>query len=103
GDDGQGPGIVNYPAAYSGVIAVGAVGRNGQLASFSSRRSYVSLTAPGAGLVAAAPAAGYGQISTTGTASGMVAGVAALILSRFPHLTVAQVTRALTESTALTA
>ena len=100
GDDGQGPGIVNYPAAYPGVIAVGATGRTGHLASFSSRRSYTSLTAPGVGLVAAVPPDGFGTISSTSTASGIVAGVAALVLSRFPHLTVAQVTRALIESTA---
>ena len=100
GDDGQGPGIVNYPAAYPGVIAVGAIGRTGHLASFSSRRSYASLTAPGVGLVAAAPPDGYGTISSTSAASGIVAGVAALVLSRFPHLTVAQVTQALIESTA---
>ena len=99
GDDGQGPRLVNYPAAYSGVIAVGAIGRTGQLASFSSRRSYTSLTAPGVSLVAATPPAGYGTISSTSTASGIVAGLAALVLSRFPHLTVTQVTQALTEST----
>jgi Subtilase family len=99
GDDGMGPGIVNYPAAYPGVIAVGAIGRDGHLASFSSRRSYVSLTAPGAGVVAAVQPDRYGSFSSTSTASGIVAGVAALVLSRFPHLTVAQVTRALIEST----
>jgi subtilisin family serine protease len=99
GDDGQGPRLVNYPAAYAGVIAVGAIGRTGQLASFSSRRSYAALTAPGVSLVTATPPAGYGTISSTSTASGIVAGVAALVLSRFPHLTVAQVTQALTEST----
>ncbi|HJY56502.1 MAG TPA: S8 family serine peptidase, partial [Streptosporangiaceae bacterium] len=99
GDDGQGPGLVNYPAAYSGVIAVGAIGRTGQLASFSSRRSYTWLTAPGVSLVTATPPAGYGTLSSTSTASGIVAGLAALVLSRFPHLTVTQVTRALTEST----
>ena len=99
GDDGQGPGLMNYPAAYPGVIAVGAIGRTGQLASFSSRRSYPALTAPGVSLLTATPPAGYGTISSTSTASGIVAGVAALVLSRFPHLTVAQVTQALTEST----
>ena len=103
GDDGQGSGIVNYPAAYPRVIAVGAISRTGQLASFSSRLSYASLTAPGVSLVAAAPPDGYDTISSTSTASGIVAGVAALILSRFPHLTVAQVTQALLESTATTA
>jgi hypothetical protein len=99
GDDGQGPDLVNYPAAYSGVIAVGAIARTGQLASFSSRRSGTSLTAPGVSLVTAAPPTGYGTISSTSTASGIVAGVAALVLSRFPHLTATQVTQALAEST----
>ena len=99
GDDGQGPRLVNYPAAYPGVIAVGAIGRTRQLASFSSRQSYTSLTAPGVGLVTATQPTGYGTISSTSTASGIVAGLAALVLSRFPHLTVTQVTQALTEST----
>ena len=102
GDDGQGSRIVNYPAAYPGVISVGAIGRSGQLAAFSSRRSDASLTAPGVRLVTAAPD-GYGQISSTSAASGIVAGVAVLILSEFPHLTVAQVTRALIDSTVTTA
>jgi hypothetical protein len=103
GDDGQGPGIVNYPAAYRGVVAVGAIDRNGRLASFSSRRSYALLTAPGVSLVTAAPPDGYGPFSSTSAASGIVAGVAALVLSRFPHLSAAQVTQALIESTATTA
>ena len=103
GDDGLGSGIVNYPAAYPGVIAVGAISRTGQLASFSSRRSYASLTAPGVSLIAAAPPDGHDTISSTSTASGIVAGVAALVLSRFPHLTVSQVTQVLLESTATTA
>jgi Subtilase family len=102
GDDGQGSRIVNYPAAYPGVISVGAIGRGGQLAAFSSRRSDASLTAPGVRLMTAAPD-GYGQISSTSAASGIVAGMAALILSEFPHLTVAQVTRALIDSTVATA
>src|SRR6202042_1143717 len=53
GDDGQEPGLVNYPAAYAGVLAVGAVSRTGQLASFSSRKSYPSLTAPRGSLITA--------------------------------------------------
>ena len=99
GDDALGAGRVNYPAAYQGVIAVGAVGHDGQLASFSSRRSHVSLTAPGVALTAAIPPDGYTRISSTSPSSGIVAGVAALILSRYPHLTVGQVSKALTGST----
>jgi hypothetical protein len=99
GDDGQGPGLVDYPAAYPGVLAVGAIGQTGQLAPFSSRRSYPSLTAPGVSLVSAAPPDGVGKISSTSAASGIVAGVAALVLSRYPQLSAAQVTQALIEST----
>jgi Subtilase family len=99
GDDAQGAGLVNYPAAYPGVIAVGALARDGQLAPFSSRHSYVSLTAPGVDLMATTPPDDYARISSTSTSSGMVAGVAALILSRYPHLTAAQVTEALTGGT----
>jgi hypothetical protein len=99
GDDGQGPGLTDYPAAYAGVVAVGAVARNGQVAPFSSRHAYVSLTAPGVGLTAAAPPDGYARISSSSTSSGIVAGVAALILSRFPHLSAAQVGQALTGGT----
>ena len=99
GDDGEGPGLVDYPAAYPGVIAVGAVARSGQIAPFSSRRSYVSLAAPGVSLMAAVPPDGYARISSTSSSSGIVAGLAALILSRFPHLTVAQVSQALTGGT----
>jgi hypothetical protein len=99
GDDAQGAGLVNYPAAYPGVIAVGALARDGQLAPFSSKHSYVSLTAPGVDLMATTPPDDYARISSTSTSSGMVAGVAALILSRYPHLTAAQVTEALTGGT----
>ena len=59
----------------------------------------MSLTAPGVGLAAAVPPGGYTRISSTSTSSGIVASVAALILSRFPHLTAAQVGRALTGGT----
>ncbi|HEX6526914.1 MAG TPA: S8 family serine peptidase [Streptosporangiaceae bacterium] len=108
GDDGSGAGQMNYPAAYPGVLAVGAVGRHGQVAMFSSRRSYVALTAPGVGLLAASMVPGglsgytpgYSQISTTSVASAMVAGAAALVVSRYPGLTPTQVTQTLRQSAA---
>jgi Subtilase family len=106
GDNGSTPGQTSYPAAYPGVVAVGATGRDGQLAWFSDKDSSVSLTAPGMDLMAAtmlpSPRYGYGpgyaQISTTSAASAMVAGVAALVVSRYPQLTVSQVVRALRSS-----
>jgi len=96
GDNGMGAGTVNYPAAYPGVIAVGATAKGGQLASFTNKSSYVALTAPGAGLTVAAPGGGeYGTLATTDMSAALAAGVAALIRSRFPGLTAAAVVQAM--------
>ena len=98
GDDGEGADLVDYPAAYPGVIAAGAIARDGQVAPFSSRHSFVTLTAPGVGLTAASPSGAYAPVSSTSMSSGIVSGLAALILSRFPHLAGAQVSQVLAES-----
>ena len=100
GDDGAGAsaGIVNYPAAYPGVISVGAFDQNLAKAPFSSRKSYVTLTAAGEGVTAEAPA-GYATISSTSAASAIVTGIVAIIRSEFPALTPRQVTKALTSGT----
>jgi subtilisin family serine protease len=113
GDNGAGTRSANYPAAYPGVIAVGATARNGQLSPFTNVGSYVALTSPGsgetpltpgadltltdpaAGLLAAAPGGGYQSLASTDMASALTAGVAALIRGRYPWLTVAEVTQAL--------
>ena len=96
GDNGMGTGTVNYPAAYPGVVAVGATAKGGQLASFTNTGSYVALTAPGAGLTVAAPDSdGYGTLASTDMSAALAAGVAALIRSRFPGLTAAAVVQAM--------
>lgn len=96
GDNGAGAGSVNYPAAYPGVLAVGATARDGHLASFTNTDSYVALTAPGTGLTVAAPGGGYDTLASTDMSAALAAGVAALIRSRFPDLTAAEVTQAMT-------
>lgn len=100
GDDGAsgGGGIVNYPAAYHGVISVGAFDKNFTKAPFSSHQPYVTMTAAGAGVTAETPS-GYTTVSSTSAASAVVAGIAALIRSAFPTLTPAQVTKSLISST----
>ena len=90
---------VNFPASYPGVISVGAFDSSFIKATFSSQRSYVTLTAAGAGVIAAAGPSGYTLVSSTSAASAVVAGIAALIRAQFPSFTPAQVTRALTSST----
>jgi hypothetical protein len=91
----------NFPADYPGVISVGAFDSNVVKAPFSSRQSYVTLTASGSGMTAAIPAGGYTQVSTTAAASAVVTGIVALIKSVYPGLTPAQVTKALETSTAI--
>jgi len=99
GDDGGGADLASFPAAYPGVISVGAFDQKIIKARFSSRRPYVTLTAAGAGVVAAGPSGQYVTYNSTSAASAMVAGMAALIKARFPSLLPTQVTQALTYRT----
>ncbi|MGO9079179.1 MAG: S8 family serine peptidase [Streptosporangiaceae bacterium] len=103
GDNAASSNLANYPAAYPGVLAVGAVGPDFALVPTSVMQPYVALTAPGTPITAAVPpaaaASGYTSVSSTTAASALVAGVAALIRSRFPTLPAAKVDAALTGST----
>jgi subtilisin family serine protease len=113
GDNGGGGNAVNYPAAYPGVLAVGATARDGELAPFTNTGAYVALTAPGAsgpavapaphsatagppvGLIVAAPGGGYQTLASTDMSAALTAGVAALIRGRYPWLTPAEVAEAI--------
>jgi hypothetical protein len=99
GDNGAGTDSPNFPAAYPGVIAVGSFNRNFTKSQWSSAQSYVAVTAAGTGVVAAANTGGYQITNSTSGASAVVAGIAALIRSRYPSLSVDQVRKALTSST----
>ena len=77
----EGDDVKYYPAALPGVIAVGAVGPNGEPTSFSSRGPHVAVCAPGES-VASAGIAGYSMNAGTSFASPFVAGACALMLSR---------------------
>jgi hypothetical protein len=99
GDGGAAADPVNFPAAYPGVISVGAFDSAFTKAPFSSRRPYVTLTAAGVGVSAANGPTGYAQVSSTTAASAVVTGIVALIRAQFPALSPAEVTRALTQST----
>src|SRR5215472_10402986 len=90
---------VNYPAAYPGVISVGAFNEKFIKASYSSHRSYVTLTAAGDGVTAANGPERYAEVHSTSAASAVVAGIAALIKAQFPRLSSARVRQVLATST----
>jgi subtilase family protein len=99
GDNAEGTDAVSFPAAYHGVISVGAFSQSFTRAPYSSHQPYVTLTAAGQGVMAAKADGSYADVNSTNAASAVVAGIAALIRSRYPDLTPAQVSRALTTST----
>ncbi|KJS02036.1 MAG: hypothetical protein VR68_03985, partial [Peptococcaceae bacterium BRH_c4a] len=84
-------GEILYPAKYAPVIAVGAVDRNRQRASFSSTGPELEIMAPGVGIDSTLPGNKYGTMSGTSAAAPHIAGAAALIWSYRPELTNIQI------------
>jgi type VII secretion-associated serine protease mycosin len=88
----------SYPASFTGVISVAAVDASGQRASFSDRNASVVVSAPGVNVVGDGPGDSYLIGSGTSPASAFVAGVAALIKSKYPGLKPVQVMQAIVKS-----
>jgi type VII secretion-associated serine protease mycosin len=96
-DVGQAP--ESFPADYPGVIAVGAVDSAGAVAGFSSDNLSVQVAAPGVSVPAQGRDGQYWWVSGTSPACALVAGVAALIKSKYPDLAPNLVVSALTSTT----
>jgi type VII secretion-associated serine protease mycosin len=84
---------VSYPAAYPGVVAVGAIDQNGQLWSQSNTGAQVVLTAPGVGIYRDNNLGQQGTSSGTSEATAYVSATAALIRSAHPDWSAGQVIR----------
>jgi subtilisin family serine protease len=103
---------VNYPAAFDGVVAVGALTSDGQVASYSNRGPKLVLCAPGGGkaggwegpaIYSTTPtypcyitqsegnSQSYGYLAGTSMATPLVTAAVALILAGEPGLDPAQV------------
>ena len=92
----------NYPGASPGVIGVAATTDIDTWGSFSTWGDWVSVGAPGKGILSTYPLAkgnGYRIMDGTSMASPTVAAAAPLVRRRFPQLTQAQV-KARLEATA---
>jgi type VII secretion-associated serine protease mycosin len=89
----------SFPADYPGVISVGAVDSAGAVAGFSSDNLSVQVAAPGVSVPAQGRDGQYWWVSGTSPACALVAGVAALIKSKYPGLAPNLVATALTSTT----
>jgi subtilisin len=85
------------PARLDGVIAVGAVDRGLELASFSSRHGLVDLVAPGDDILSSVPG-DYMNMPGTSQAAPHVAGAAAIARSESPSLSLGGLRDALLDS-----
>ena len=81
GNDGNN--TVSYPARYDEVLAVSAVDAYGNLASFTNTGSSVELAAPGVDYLSTYPTDSFSRLSGTSMSSPVVAGVAAMVQSRY--------------------
>jgi type VII secretion-associated serine protease mycosin len=90
--------FLSDPAAYPGVVAVGAVGKDGSIADISVRGKALSLTAPGLEIVSTSLNGKYRIGNGTSDSAALVAGAAAVVWSKYPQLTNVQVVDQLTRT-----
>ena len=85
GNNGQGGQLhTTYPAAYPGVLAVGASDRDDERADFSQSGPFVGVAAPGVDMVSTVPLGGQCVDNGTSFSAPYVAAVAALIRAKHP-------------------
>lgn len=87
---------VEFPGAFPGVIAVGAVGKTNRRAAFSNTGKHIAIVAPGIKVLSTLPLApsaardagetGFAFWDGTSMATPHVAAAAALVLARYPDL-----------------
>lgn len=81
----------SYPAAYPGVMAVGAIDNTNSRATFSNRGPHISVVAPGVNIRSTYWDDTYANLDGTSMATPHVAGLAALLKSADSSLTASQI------------
>ena len=91
------PAADRFPALYPEVLSVGAVDRDGKLSKISVTNEGVDIVAPGQDIATTGIfSSGYSIGTGTSPATAMVSGAAALIRSKYPDLSAADVIHRLT-------
>lgn len=90
--------VPQFPAAFPGVMAVGAVDINDARAPFSSMGPHIAISAPGVGILSTVWDNSHATMDGTSMATPHVAGVAALLFSCRASLTAAQVRQAIIDT-----
>jgi subtilisin family serine protease len=95
---------INYLAAINGVIAVGATDKDNKITSFSNSGDYVSVVAPGFDIISSTPSIfdlkPYRKMSGTSMAAPHIAGIVALLKSKFGAVATPQWVKQRLENTA---
>jgi subtilisin family serine protease len=105
----EGAGTSRSPGNYSEALSVGAMGRDGTIASFSSSQRFArprdpvvpDVVAPGVAVVSARPGGGFQSMDGSSMATPHIAGLAALLLEAKPSATVDQLEGAILSSATL--
>ncbi|WP_127357910.1 S8 family serine peptidase [Actinacidiphila soli] len=92
---------VSFPAGAAGVVAVGAVGKDGVVWENSNSGEHLMLTAPGEYIRSAANGGGYRLANGTSDATAYVSATAALLRSKYPDLTAGQIANRLVKTAGL--
>ena len=82
---------VTYPAAYDGVIGVGAFTPTWEKADFSSTGDWIDISAPGQDILSTVPGGGWESWPGTSMAAPFVSATAALVRAANPTLSAQQV------------
>ena len=88
--------LAAFPAAFPGVVAVGATDQDGNNAALTVTGNAMLLSAPGMRIVSTDGVGGYRVADGTSDSTAIVAGAAALVRSKYPNLSAKEVIHRLT-------
>lgn len=78
--------VPHYPAAYNNVFSVASCATNNVKSNFSCYGTWVDITSPGENIMSCKPGGTYQSMSGTSMACPLVAGLAGLMLSKYPGM-----------------